>query len=155
MSPQPTDLLPIGMVAARSGVATSALRYYDELGLIASVRSAGGARRYPRSTLRRIAFIRAAQRVGLSLEEIREALQTLPGGRTPTRQDWSRLSRAFRARLDEHINALVELRDGLTDCIGCGCLSLQRCRLYNFEDRLANQGTGARRLPAQLALDTT
>lgn len=155
MPQQPTDLLSIGLVSARSGVAPSALRYYEDLGLIASVRAAGGARRYPRSTLRRIAFIRAAQRVGLSLDEIGAALQTLPGGRTPTRQDWARLSRTFRTQLDEQINALVELRDNLTDCIGCGCLSLQRCRLYNFEDRLASQGAGPRRMPAQIALNAT
>lgn len=138
------------MVSARSGVAPSALRFYEEQGLIESVRSAGGTRRFRRSTLRRIAFIRAAQNVGLSLEEISAALGALPGGRTPTRADWARLSRTFRERIDTQIEALERLREDLTDCIGCGCLSLRRCTLYNPRDELAEQGSGARRLPARL-----
>jgi MerR family redox-sensitive transcriptional activator SoxR len=147
-----TDLLPIGDVAARSGFATSALRYYEREGLIASERSAGGQRRYPRSVLRRLAFVRAAQNVGLSLEEVREALGTLPAGRTPTRADWARLSRTWQARLDEQIAALEKLRDGLTGCIGCGCLSLQRCQMTNAGDWMAasDGAPGAANLPALL-----
>src|SRR3954467_14269024 len=115
------ELLTIGQVSARSGVAASALRYYEEQGLISSTRTAGGARRYPRTVLRRLAFVRAAQNVGLSLAEARAALATLPEGRPPTARDWTRLSRGWRARLDEQIAALQQLRDGLDSCIGCGC----------------------------------
>ena len=125
------ELMAIGEVAARSGVAVSALRYYEAEGLVSCERTSGGARRFPRSVLRRLAFIRAAQNVGLSLPEIREALGTLPEGRTPTARDWARLSETWRGRLDEQIAALVQLRDGLTACIGCGCLSLARCELSN------------------------
>ncbi len=128
------DELTIGQVAARAGIAPSALRYYEEQGLVVAGRTAGGARRYPRSVLRRLAFIRAAQNVGLSLGEVRAALATLPEGRPPTARDWARLSRAWRDRLDEQIAALERLRDGLTSCIGCGCLSLTRCRLSNPRD---------------------
>jgi MerR family redox-sensitive transcriptional activator SoxR len=145
-----SDLLPIGEVATRSGVAVSALRFYEQQGLITAHRSPGGARQFPRATLRRVAFIRAAQRVGISLPEIRDALATLPGGRTPTKADWARLSGQFRARLDEQIQALEQLRDDLDGCIGCGCLSLRSCRLYNTDDELAAEGPGARRLPALL-----
>jgi MerR family redox-sensitive transcriptional activator SoxR len=145
-----TDLLPIGDVATRSGFATSALRYYEREGLIASERSAGGQRRYPRSVLRRLAFVRAAQNVGLSLEEVREALGTLPAGRTPTRADWARLSRTWQARLDEQIAALEKLRDGLTGCIGCGCLSLRSCALSNPGDVAGTEGPGARYLGRSL-----
>ncbi len=144
------DLLPIGDVAQRSGFATSALRYYEREGLIASERSPGGQRRYARSVLRRLAFVRAAQNVGLSLEEVREALATLPAGRTPTRADWARLSRAWKARLDEQIAALEKLRDGLTGCIGCGCLSLRTCALYNPGDVAGAEGAGARYLGRSL-----
>lgn len=144
------DELTIGQVAARAGVAPSALRYYEEQGLVAASRSPGGARRYPRSVLRRLAFVRAAQNVGLSLGEIRDALATLPEGRPPTARDWARLSRAWRDRLDEQIAALERLRDGLTSCIGCGCLSLTRCSLYNPSDVAAAEGAGARRLPPAL-----
>ena len=139
-------LLTIGELAARSGLATSALRYYERSGLLSSVRTAGGQRRYARATLRRVAFVRAAQQVGLSLEEIRDALATLPEARTPTKADWARLSRSWRPRLDERIGELEQLRDSLTSCIGCGCLSLRRCALYNAEDRAAQRGTGARYL---------
>lgn len=144
------DVLTIGEVAGRAGIATSALRYYEEQGLVVSVRSAGGQRRYPRSVLRRLSFVRAAQNVGLSLEEIRSALDALPAGRTPTKADWDRLSRAWQARLDEQIAGLQKLRDGLTSCIGCGCLSLRACAMSNPGDRLAAQGPGARYLPPSL-----
>ncbi len=142
--------LTIGQVAARSGVAPSALRYYEDQGLVTATRSAGGARRYPRGVLRRLAFVRAAQNVGLSLTEIRNALATLPEGRPPTARDWARLSRGWRDRLDEQIAALERLRDGLTSCIGCGCLSLTRCRLQNPHDVAAEEGAGARWLPPAL-----
>ena len=145
-----SDLLTIGEVAGRAGIATSALRYYEEQGLVASVRSAGGQRRYPRSVLRRLSFVRAAQNVGLSLEEIRTALHALPAGRTPTKADWARLSRTWQARLDEQIAGLQKLRDGLTSCIGCGCLSLRTCALSNPGDELAAQGPGARYFPPSL-----
>lgn len=145
-----SDLIPIGEVAHRAGVAPSALRFYEKEGLVSAGRSAGGQRRYARSVLRRLAFIRAAQNVGLSLEEIREALASLPDGRTPTTADWARLSRTWRARLDDQIAGLVALRDGLTTCIGCGCLSLRRCQLSNPDDRAAASGAGARYLPPSL-----
>ncbi|CAN5502849.1 redox-sensitive transcriptional activator SoxR [soil metagenome] len=141
--PKATDPLTIGEIAHRSGVATSALRFYETQGLIASVRTTGNQRRYPRSTLRRIAFVRSAQRVGLSLEEIRSALATLPANRTPTRTDWARLSAGWRQRLDAQIAELERLRDRLTSCIGCGCLSLRRCALSNPGDELAARGPGA------------
>ena len=124
-----SDLLTIGEMAERSGVAPSALRYYESQGLITSIRTTGNQRRYERATLRRIAFIRSAQRVGLSLEEITEALSTLPGGRTPTKADWSRLSATWRGRIDDQIDRLERLRDRLDSCIGCGCLSLQPLQL--------------------------
>lgn len=144
------DLLTIGEVARRAGLATSALRYYEREGLVTAGRTSGGQRRYPRSVLRRLAFLRAAQNVGLSLPEIRAALATLPAGRTPTRTDWARLSASWQARLDEQIAGLTALRDGLTSCIGCGCLSLQRCALSNPGDVAGAAGPGARYLPAAL-----
>ncbi|MGE5828298.1 MAG: redox-sensitive transcriptional activator SoxR [Micromonosporaceae bacterium] len=134
--------LTIGELAARSGVPASALRYYERLGLIRARRTVGNQRRYARSELRRVAFIRIAQRVGVSLEEIREALAGLPDHRTPTKADWARLSARWRARLDERIGLLERLRDRLTGCIGCGCLSLKRCTLSNPDDELAGQGPG-------------
>ncbi|MGH3714595.1 MAG: redox-sensitive transcriptional activator SoxR [Micromonosporaceae bacterium] len=140
MEPQ----LTIGELAVRSGVAASALRYYEAQGLIRANRTGGNQRRYPRSELRRVAFVRVAQRVGLSLEEIRDALATLPEERTPTKADWSKLSRAWRSRLDAQIGLLERLRDSLDGCIGCGCLSLQRCQLYNPGDMLAQYGSGPR-----------
>ena len=143
---QTTDLLTIGDLSARSGVAPSAIRFYETHGLISSERTSGNQRRFRRSTLRRLAFIRTAQRVGLSLEEIGEALATLPAGRTPTRSDWARLSRDWRPRLDEQIQRLLNLRDKLDSCIGCGCLSLQRCSLQNPDDEAAATGIGARYL---------
>jgi MerR family redox-sensitive transcriptional activator SoxR len=144
------DLLTVGEVSARSGTATSALRYYEARGLIHSTRTSGNQRRYPRSVLRRIAFVHAAQNVGLSLDEITAALATLPDERTPTRADWTRLSRHWRARLDDQIAALSKLRDGLDACIGCGCLSLKKCSVSNPADIAALGGPGARYLPWQL-----
>lgn len=145
-----SELLTITEVSRRAAVASSALRFYDSEGLVTSVRSPGGRRRYPRSVLRRLAFIRAAQNVGLSLDEIRAALATLPQGRTPTKTDWARLSRSWRPRLDAQIAALTALRDGLTSCIGCGCLSLRACALTNPQDSAARYGAGARYLPSVL-----
>lgn len=137
--------LSVGDVARRSGIAVSALHYYESRGLIRAERSGGNQRRYRRDVLRRIAFIRAAQQVGISLEEIAAALALLPEQRTPTKSDWSRLSRRWREQLDARIVALTELRDTLSGCIGCGCLSLQACRLYNQDDQLGRGGTGAQR----------
>jgi MerR family transcriptional regulator, redox-sensitive transcriptional activator SoxR len=145
-----TDLLTVGEVADRSGVAPSALRYYEHEGLIAATRTSGNQRRYQRSVLRRLSFIRAAQNVGLSLTEITGALAELPDGRTPTKSDWTRLSRAWRDRLDEQIAALSKLRNGLDSCIGCGCLSLQRCAVQNPDDMVAGAGQGAMYLPRVL-----
>lgn len=144
------ELLAIGEVSARSGMAASALRYYEDQGLITSERTTGGARRYPRSVLRRLAVIRAARNIGLSLPEIRSALETLPPGRPPTADDWARLSQGWRDRLDEQIVALSQLRDGLSSCIGCGCLSLDRCALSNPGDVAAREGAGARWLSPAL-----
>jgi MerR family redox-sensitive transcriptional activator SoxR len=138
--------LTIGEVADRAGVTSSALRFYEAEGLIASARTSGGQRRYHRDVLRRIAFVRAAQTVGLSLTEIKAALATLPRSRTPTKKDWERLSRGWRPRLDERIAELVRVRDELTSCIGCGCLSLRACALYNPADRAAGRGAGPRYL---------
>src|SRR5262245_45559579 len=138
------DLLPIGEVAKRSGVAASALRFYEERGLIASVRSGSGHRRYPRAVLRRIAFIVFAQRIGLSLEEIAHELGKLPAARTPTGKDWAALSGSWTKRVEERIAELERLKAGLTRCIGCGCLSLDRCRLSNPGDRAGRAGPGPR-----------
>jgi MerR family redox-sensitive transcriptional activator SoxR len=138
------ETLAIGDFAARSGVAPSALRYYEKEGLIRSTRTGGNQRRYQRSELRRVAFIRIAQQVGVSLDEIREALESLPENRTPTKADWSRLSARWRRRLEERITLMERLRDQLTGCIGCGCLSMQRCKLINPDDRLAVTGAGPR-----------
>lgn len=149
--------LSIGELSTRSGVAPSALRFYEAEGLLAATRTAGGQRRYPRSTLRRLAFIRSAQRVGLTLEQVRESLGRLPDGRTPTVADWRRLSAPWRRQLDERIAELERLRDSLTSCIGCGCLSLRTCALYNPADRAATLGPGARYLlgddPSDLTAD--
>jgi MerR family redox-sensitive transcriptional activator SoxR len=136
-------MLTIGELAERAGVATSAIRFYESRGLISSARTTGNQRRYERSTLRRVAFIRTAQRVGLTLEEIGEALATLPDRRTPTKADWHRLSQTWRPRLDEQIRRLELLRDRLEGCIGCGCLSLRSCALTNPGDDLADLGPGA------------
>ena len=144
------ELLTVGDVAARSGFATSAIRFYERVGLITATRTSGGQRRFERSVLRRLAFIRAGRNVGLSLDEVRSALDSLPAARTPTRADWARLSRHWRRRLDDEIAALVALRDGLDSCIGCGCLSLERCRISNPADVAARSGTGAVYLPRRL-----
>ena len=132
--------LTIGQLAERAGVATSAIRFYESRGLIHAVRTTGNQRRFEQATLRRIAFIRTAQRVGLSLDEVADALATLPENRTPTKADWSRLSRAWRPRLDEQIERLERLRDKLDGCIGCGCLSLRTCALNNPDDEVARRG---------------
>ena len=137
-------LLTIGEVSRRSGVATSALRFYEERGLISSERAGSGHRRYPRSVLRRIAFIVFAQRIGLTLAEIDDELAKLPLDRAPTRRDWSRLSSSWSSRIDERIAELERLKLGLTGCIGCGCLSLERCHLSNPGDRAARLGPGPR-----------
>jgi len=146
------DLLAMGEVSERSGFAASALRYYEAEGLVHATRSPGGRRMFERSTLRRLAFIRAAANVGLTLQEIRDELAELPDERTPTKADWNRISRHWRGRLDEQIAALEHLRDGLDSCIGCGCLSLQRCTIYNPQDVLAadDRAPGAARLPRLL-----
>ncbi|MFI6264294.1 redox-sensitive transcriptional activator SoxR [Micromonospora sp. NPDC051006] len=138
------ESLTIGQLSDRSGVAPSALRYYERLGLIRAERTGGNQRRYARIELRRVAFIRISQQVGISLEEIRAALDSLPASRTPTAADWARLSSAWRQRLDERIRLMTKLRDDLDGCIGCGCLSLDRCTLYNPGDTLAGEGPGAR-----------
>ncbi len=140
--------LSVGELARRAGVAVSALHYYEGRGLIHAQRSAGNQRRYPRAALRRVAFIRAAQQLGIGLAEIGEALAALPDQRTPTKADWARLSARWRERLDARIAALQALRDRLDGCIGCGCLSLRACALYNPGDDCAKQGSGAQRLPA-------
>lgn len=139
-----TVMLSIGDLAARTGLAVSAIRYYEEQGLVAPGRNAGGQRRYMRSDIRRLSFVMAAQRFGFTISEIRTQLQKLPEGRTPTKRDWSKISRSFRHQLDERIAALTKLRDNLDSCIGCGCLSLQRCRLVNPNDKAANDGPGPR-----------
>lgn len=146
------DVLSISQVVERSGFAASALRFYESQGLIEASRSGGGQRRYERGVLRRLAFIRAASNVGLTLEEIRVELAQLPSGRTPTRADWQRITRHWRSRLDEQIAALERLRDGLDSCIGCGCLSLKRCAISNPRDVAARSGDapGAVYLPAAL-----
>jgi MerR family redox-sensitive transcriptional activator SoxR len=136
--------LTIGALSERTGVAPSALRFYEAEDLIRADRSPGGQRRYPRSTLRRVSFIRVAQQVGLRLEEIREALASLPDGRTPNEEDWERLSRSWRPRLDARIALLERLRDRLDGCIGCGCLSLRVCRLLNPGDEVGERGPGPR-----------
>ena len=138
--------LTIGELAARSGVATSALRFWEEQGLIVAQRTEGNQRRYPRATLRRVALIHAGSAAGVPLRRIGEALATLPHDRTPTKRDWARLSRAWRGDLDRRIVELERLRDDLTGCIGCGCLSLASCRLFNPGDRLAGEGPGPRKL---------
>jgi len=143
----PDDELTVGELASRAGVTVSTLHFYERNGLITARRTSGNQRRYPRSTLRRVAFIRTSVRVGVPLATIKTALDSLPAGRTPTRRDWTRLSRHWRADLDARIEALVALRDGLDACIGCGCLSLQKCRLANPDDALAAEGSGARLLP--------
>ncbi|MGX2998102.1 redox-sensitive transcriptional activator SoxR [Streptomyces sp. JNUCC 64] len=142
--------LTVGQLAVRSGVAVSALHFYESKGLISSRRTSGNQRRFHRDALRRVAFIRAAQRVGIPLATIRDALAELPEERTPTREDWARLSRTWRTELDERIRQLGRLRDHLTDCIGCGCLSLENCVLSNPDDAFGEKHTGSRLLPSHL-----
>ena len=139
-----SEVLTIGEISRRSGVAASALRFYEEKGLITSEREGTGHRRYPRPVLRRIAFIVFAQRIGLTLEEIGHELAKLPPHRAPTRRDWSRLSQTWTSRIDRRVAELQRLRAGLTECIGCGCLSLERCQLSNPGDRAARNGPGPR-----------
>jgi MerR family transcriptional regulator, redox-sensitive transcriptional activator SoxR len=138
-------ILSVGDVAARSGVAVSTLHFYERQGLIVSERTAGNQRRFRRDVLRRIAFVRVSQRVGVPLADIRAALDSLPDGRTPTKRDWARLSRLWRAELDARIRDLQHLRDDLTGCMGCGCLSLRTCSLQNPGDALGDEGAGPRR----------
>lgn len=145
-TPRAQDWLTVGEVADRCGVATSAIRYYESRGLVASTRTAGGQRRFQRETIRRIAFIGAAQAVGRSLDEISEALDALPSGRTPTQDDWTKIAKSWRPRLDQQIAELIELRDKFDACIGCGCLSLDRCAIYNAGDAAARKGVGPRYL---------
>lgn len=138
--------LSIGALAERTGLAVSAIRYYESKGLIAPWRNAGGQRRFHRADIRRLSFVMIAQQFGFSLPEIRELLATLPGKRTPTPEDWNAISRTFRDRLDQRIETLQKLRDNLDGCIGCGCLSLPKCNLYNPDDRAASRGKGPRYL---------
>ncbi|MFD7709040.1 redox-sensitive transcriptional activator SoxR [Streptomyces sp. NPDC059785] len=144
--PEKIHELTVGQLSARSGTAVSALHFYESKGLISSRRTTGNQRRYHRDTLRRVAFVRAAQRVGIPLATIREALAELPEERTPTRDDWARLSRAWRSELDDRIGQLSRLRDHLTDCIGCGCLSLETCVLSNPDDAFGESRSGSRLL---------
>jgi MerR family redox-sensitive transcriptional activator SoxR len=137
-----TDMLAIGDLAARAGLSVSAIRFYEARGLVSALRNAGGQRRFMRSDIRRLSFIRIAQQLGFTIEEIGALLGSLPLGRTPTQKDWATISRLFRRRLDERIAAMTLMRDKLDQCIGCGCLSLRRCGLYNPQDRLAAQGAG-------------
>lgn len=140
------DQLAIGELSARSGIAPSALRYYEDLGLIHSERTVGGRRRYRRATLRRLAFIRAAQTIGLSLDEVRESLAHLPVDHVPSATEWNAVARTWQGRIDAQIADLERLKSKLTGCVGCGCLSLTRCGLYNLHDTAARRGPGARYL---------
>lgn len=140
------DRLTIGDLASRTGLSVSAIRFYETKGLVAPMRNAGGQRRFLRADVRRLSFVLIAQQLGFSIDDIRRQLDRLPMGRTPNRKDWTRISRAFRQELDERIDTLTRLRDSLDGCIGCGCLSLRRCTLYNPQDRAARRGTGPRYL---------
>lgn len=141
-----TDLLPIGDLAARTGLSVSAIRFYEARGLVSALRNKGGQRRFLRSDIRRLSFIMVAQRLGFTIDEIGAQLTALPQGRTPTQKDWARISRIFRRRIDDRIAALEAMRGRLDACIGCGCLSLKRCALYNPQDRLRAEGPGPRLL---------
>lgn len=145
--PQTCQELTVGQLSARSGAAVSALHFYEAKGLISSSRTSGNQRRYTRDALRRVAFVRAAQRVGIPLATIRKALAELPEERTPNHEDWARLSRAWRSELDERIEQLGRLRDHLSDCIGCGCLSLETCVLSNPDDAFGDRMAGSRLMP--------
>ncbi|WP_411086044.1 redox-sensitive transcriptional activator SoxR [Streptomyces sp. 061-3] len=151
--PQTLHELSVGQLSARSGAAVSALHFYEAKGLISSRRTSGNQRRYGRDALRRVAFVRAAQRVGIPLATIRDALAELPEERTPNRDDWARLSEAWRSELDERIKQLGRLRDHLTDCIGCGCLSLETCVLSNPNDITGDTISGSRLMPERRSAD--
>ena len=142
--PRPTDLLSIGQLAARTGLSVSAIRFYEARGLVAPSRNQGRQRRFPRSDIRRLSFVLIAQQVGFTIEEIRALLAALPQGRTPTLKDWEAISRGFRRELDARISAAIRMRDNLDGCIGCGCLSLRKCQLYNPADRARRHGPGPR-----------
>ena len=141
---RPNDLLPIGDLAKRTGLSVSAIRFYEDKGLIAPMRNNGGQRRFFRSDLRRLSFIMIAQQLGLTIEEIKTHLKALPNERTPTQKDWTKISRQMRKTLDARIETLTRLRDNLDGCIGCGCLSLKKCALYNKDDKAATRGSGPR-----------
>ena len=143
---RPGDMLPIGKIAKRTGVAVSAIRYYEAEGLVHPIRTEAGQRQFRRSDIRRISFVKIAQELGFSLSEIRAEMRKLPEGRTPTRADWERISRRFRAVLDARIDRLERTRNKLDGCIGCGCLSLTHCAIWNPQDQLAAEGPGARKL---------
>jgi len=143
---KPSDLIPIGEIARRTGLSVSAIRFYEERRLIEPVRTGGNQRRFLRSDIRRLSFILIAQRLGLSLSEIEAELAKLPQGRTPTARDWQAISSAIRHTLDQRIAELTRTRDRLDGCIGCGCLSLEHCAIWNPEDRLAGEGPGPRKL---------
>ena len=144
MALKPGDILPIGALAERTGLSVSAIRFYEEQGLVTPMRTAGNQRRYLRADIRRLSFIRIAQQLGLSLEEIRGALASLPYRRTPNAKDWAKLAGAIRADLDARIEQLTRLRDNLDGCIGCGCMSMTKCPLYNPEDAARAKGSGPR-----------
>ena len=139
---KPDDLLTIGQMAKRTGASVSAIRFYESEGLLAPARNAGGQRRFARSDIRRLSFVLISQQLGFSIEDIAAHLADLPNGRTPTQKDWSRISRRFRARLDARIEELNRMRENLDGCIGCGCLSLRKCQLYNPNDRAGRRGPG-------------
>ena len=140
------NVISIGQLATRTGLAVSAIRFYEQQGLVAPGRNAGGQRRFMRSDIRRLSFVMIAQQLGFTLEDIRNQLKTLPLGRTPTKRDWARISRGFRNRLDTRIAIMTNMRDRLDGCIGCGCLSLENCSLYNPEDKIGLNGPGPRYL---------
>lgn len=142
--PRPTDLLTIGQLAARTGLSVSAIRFYEARGLVSPMRNAGKQRRFLRSDIRRLSFVQIAQQIGFTIEEIGALLKSLPQGRTPTLKDWESISRGFRRELDQRIAAMTRMRDNLDSCIGCGCLSLKRCQLYNPADRIRAMGPGPR-----------
>jgi MerR family transcriptional regulator, redox-sensitive transcriptional activator SoxR len=150
---KPTDILPIGEIARRTGCAVSAIRFYEERGLVSSLRTSGNQRRYPRSEIRRLSFILIAQRLGLSLDAIAAELAQLPAGRTPGRADWAAISTRLRSELDRQIMALQQTRANLDGCIGCGCLSLDKCALYNPLDKAARGGVGPRYTLGDVASD--
>ena len=154
-APSPADMLPIGYIANRTGLAVSAIRFYEEKGLIRSVRAASGQRRFARADIRRLSFVKIAQSMGFTLPQIRDTLDELPNGRTPTARDWAAISKRFRGALDQKITALEKMRDELDGCIGCGCLSLEKCRLYNPSDGAAKMGAGPRYLLGNSSDDVT